>query len=386
MAAICLAVTVLAVSGACLSGISTSNSSFNGTLVASDARRYPYFNGMQMHYEINDINYNWWAFDISYTQVDGTVYSVSSTLVGTWTVDLETMAIVTGNGYYPVGTHTEFWIPTNVAIGTVLPINFGVGFDVQCTVANEAYVSSQLGTTRIWNLTFSQGNFKGHVYYEFGTGQLIRYQLQDTFIPKRWCDIWSTNVPIWKQPVASFTWSPSSPQINQVVQFTDTSVGSIVAWNWSFGDGTPGSTLKNPTHVFTSTGTFAVKLTVTDYLGYTSTITKNVVVSPATIGMHVLSISMSSTKVFGGYKVSTKVTVHDQNGVLLSGVTVTVDLLIPGGTHKTLTGNTGADGSVTLSYTSSKRGTYTSTVTNLVKTGYVYQASQNHMTSKSLVV
>lgn len=50
------------------------------------------------------------------------------------------------------------------------------------------------------------------------------------------------------------------------VDFTDTSTdsdGSIVGWNWDFGDGN-NSAVQDPTHVYGSLGTYNVSLTVTD--------------------------------------------------------------------------------------------------------------------------
>ncbi|MCZ2299369.1 MAG: PKD domain-containing protein [Chitinophagales bacterium] len=61
------------------------------------------------------------------------------------------------------------------------------------------------------------------------------------------------------------------------VQFTDTSriYFTPVTYYWEFGDGTF-SNLKNPSHVYTSTNTWAVKLTVTSVSGCISTINKNI--------------------------------------------------------------------------------------------------------------
>jgi len=53
-------------------------------------------------------------------------------------------------------------------------------------------------------------------------------------------------------------------------QFTDMSVatsGTIVAWNWDFGDGTPGSTQQNPTHLYAGAGTYTVTLVATSSEG-----------------------------------------------------------------------------------------------------------------------
>lgn len=67
-------------------------------------------------------------------------------------------------------------------------------------------------------------------------------------------------------PSASFSWSPSNPVSGQTVQFTDTSEGSPTSWVWSFAEG-DSSTLRNPSHVFASPGTYPVSLFVTNENG-----------------------------------------------------------------------------------------------------------------------
>ena len=66
--------------------------------------------------------------------------------------------------------------------------------------------------------------------------------------------------------------------------FTDRSIdpdgnGTIVAWNWSFADGTT-STTRSPTHVYKAGGTYKVKLTVTDNRGATDPITHSITIAP----------------------------------------------------------------------------------------------------------
>lgn len=49
------------------------------------------------------------------------------------------------------------------------------------------------------------------------------------------------------------------------VHFTSTSTGPITTYNWDFDDGSPNSTVKNPSHTYTIIGgmqTFLVRLTV----------------------------------------------------------------------------------------------------------------------------
>ena len=72
------------------------------------------------------------------------------------------------------------------------------------------------------------------------------------------------------QPVAGFTYSPSSPSVNQPVSFVDTSTGAPSTWLWDFGDQSS-STEKNPVHVFGAAGTFPVTLTVSNAFGTDAT-------------------------------------------------------------------------------------------------------------------
>ena len=63
--------------------------------------------------------------------------------------------------------------------------------------------------------------------------------------------------------VANFTFSPANPVAGQQVQFTDTSTGSPTSWQWDFENPPNGtdSTQRNPTWIFTASGTYPVKLT-----------------------------------------------------------------------------------------------------------------------------
>ncbi len=61
---------------------------------------------------------------------------------------------------------------------------------------------------------------------------------------------------------ADFAGTPTTGGIPLLVTFTDLTIGSPAAWNWSFGDGTY-SELQNPTHTYTTIGSYSVSLTAT---------------------------------------------------------------------------------------------------------------------------
>jgi PKD repeat protein len=91
-------------------------------------------------------------------------------------------------------------------------------------------------------------------------------------------------------PVAGFTHTPGTCS-GQMVQFTDNSQpnggGNITGWQWNFGDPVSGtgntSTQQNPTHVFTSSGSYLVSEIVINASGCRDTAVQTVVVSSGPI-------------------------------------------------------------------------------------------------------
>lgn len=73
-------------------------------------------------------------------------------------------------------------------------------------------------------------------------------------------------------PTASFVATTTSGFTPLPVKFVDTSVNGPTSWVWTFGDGNS-EFVQNPTHTYTSEGTYTVTLTATNSIG-SSTATK----------------------------------------------------------------------------------------------------------------
>jgi PKD repeat protein len=164
--------------------------------------------------------------------------------------------------------------------------------------------------------------------------------------------------------------------------------GVITNYLWDFGDGT-NSTLANPTHVYTTAGTYTATLLVTDNSNGTgSATTAPMVVKAAsnTQAVNVLSVSVTWVNGFGGngYFLAT-IKVGDQNEKPVANTVVSVTS--SGLTSGSATATTNAQGIVTIkspTLSSSAMGTETFTITNLVLNGYQYNSANNTVSSGSL--
>jgi gliding motility-associated-like protein len=87
------------------------------------------------------------------------------------------------------------------------------------------------------------------------------------------------------RPVAGFTVSDTNVCIGQQVSFTNTSTGSNLSYLWNFGDG-GASTATNPTHGYSTTGNYNVKLVIYDPTGCNDSITKTALI-------HVTSLNVA---------------------------------------------------------------------------------------------
>ncbi|MEY2873375.1 MAG: hypothetical protein RLZZ373_746 [Pseudomonadota bacterium] len=192
-------------------------------------------------------------------------------------------------------------------------------------------------------------------------------------------------------PTAAISATPTSGTVPLTVSFSSAGSsdpdGSIVGWDWTFGDGTS-ATGVTTSHVYGTVGTYTAQLRVTDNGGLSATRAVTVTVGAAPVAMSVGDIAMSLTVAKSGTaNAKAAVKVLDKNGLPVSGATVTGNWSgIVSQTRASVV--TGTNGVATFtSPTSSKtaRGPFTFTVTGVTRSGYSYTSASNLETSDSIV-
>jgi PKD repeat protein len=94
----------------------------------------------------------------------------------------------------------------------------------------------------------------------------------------------SKTITVNPSPTANFIGAPLSGTAPLTVNFTDQSTGSPTSWAWDFNsDNVTESTAQNPSYIYTTAGTYSVKLTVTNSYGCSNSFTRTnyITVSPA---------------------------------------------------------------------------------------------------------
>ena len=133
-------------------------------------------------------------------------------------------------------------------------------------------------------------------------------------------------------PSAAFTSDRTSGQAPLAVQFTDQSTNAPNAWSWDFGDPSSGpantSTLRNPSHLFSTVGPHTVTLIASNGNGPSAPATRTITVDAANPGDPVL--------VGAGDIADCTVTQDEATATLLDGIAGTVftagDNAYPNGT------------------------------------------------------
>ena len=246
----------------------------------------------------------------------------------------------------------------------------GMGASLSATVAAGTYYVRVDGT--------GYGSPASGGYSDFGS--VGRYTLSVTGH--------SSNVITNQSPVAIAGAAPSSGPAPLTVAFSSAGSfdpdGSITAYLWTFGDGTT-STSANPSHVYSTVGSFTAALRVTDNQGATATASRSITTTAAAAkAMHVQSITMRWVLSSGKYYAYADLLIVDGSGTPVSGAKVFGSFT--GTATKSTYGTTGTAGTKSLvsSSTTATHANFTLTVTSITRTGWTYDAAANVVTSASI--
>ncbi|GGO90610.1 hypothetical protein GCM10011584_22800 [Nocardioides phosphati] len=123
-------------------------------------------------------------------------------------------------------------------------------------------------------------------------------------------------------PTAAGTITPAAPSAGQAVTFdgspsTDAETPASLTYSWDFGDGSAKATTPTPAHTYAASGSYPVKLTVTDPQGLANTKSWSLAVAAnkkpvATLTASQTKANVGQTVSFDGSTSSDQETAHDQ--------------------------------------------------------------------------
>ena len=163
---------------------------------------------------------------------------------------------------------------TTISVGGYNPAFTGPASICINQPASFVNTSSPLPANSIWNFGDGSPNVISlnatHTYLTAGTYTVKLYNNNGSCT-----DSASRDITVIPEPVANFSAPVTSKcQPPLTVNFQDLSTGGAVGWEWDFGDGSPVDNTQNPSHTYTSFGTFNVKLIVSNVDGCKDTLTK----------------------------------------------------------------------------------------------------------------
>jgi PKD repeat protein len=157
--------------------------------------------------------------------------------------------------------------------------------------------------------------------------------------------------------------------------------GYITDYTWDFGDG-GSSNEANPSHVYNNVGNFTAVLTVTDDMGATAASSLSITAQGSSVGcvsdcMLVDQIAMSFKR--KAKAVKAVVMSVDEYGNQVGDASVYAVWTLPDGSKIEQFGETGTRSRANFTFNAESSGTYTLTVVEMSKDGYVFDPENSNV-------
>jgi PKD repeat protein len=187
--------------------------------------------------------------------------------------------------------------------------------------------------------------------------------------------------------VADFEASPTEGALPLTVNFSDGSSGQIDTYLWSFGDSST-STFPSPNYVYITSGTYTVSLTVSGPGGQHTRVQSGLMTVNAASPCSSQCLRVSNIQ-FGANEFGQPlalVTVEDENGMTVTGLSVTAVWTFPDGDSvELLASSSDAEASVMFVVEEAMPGLHTLTVTNVTKSGAIFDPANSTLRNSTLI-
>jgi PKD repeat protein len=186
-------------------------------------------------------------------------------------------------------------------------------------------------------------------------------------------------------PAAAISSSATTGVAPLTVSFSGAaSSGTIVSYEWNFGDGSPIATGVAASHSYTAAGSYSATLKVTNSTGFSDTRAVSITTTAPSAGISVAGITMGLVSNRNGQAYAqASVAVRDASGRPIRGATVTGSWSgLVAGSNAVLSNDSGV--ALSVSESSKKTGTFKYQVTGISAPGYAYDPTFDAVSSNAI--
>jgi gliding motility-associated-like protein len=176
---------------------------------------------------------------------------------------------------------------------TVTPIpTADFTFTNVCTNDTTFFIDASLGTPDTWSWNFGDGSPANtnqnpfHVYTASGTYNVT--------LTAGYAASGCTNAitfPVTAFPRTNPLFTANTPCLNAPTNFVDQTTNVPTLWTWNFGDGSPLDNTQNPSHTYSTAGTFNIQLVTENAFGCIDTLNSAIDVFPLPVADYTFTIA-----------------------------------------------------------------------------------------------